>query len=166
MKSLVEHMNERFVDEAKNTVFNSIPECPINSDVTDEIQPSIDRCYEIASTLEDSHKNMGLLKKVRAFKGYDEKKLHDYAYCLEEIGGWINGIMGLAEDEIAEANLYVEMTKRLGVEYQACLENCAQNIDPAGFDSITSDEDIWNYFEDIFANWNDVSKAIFKMPWM
>lgn len=170
MKSLSTHLNEAMdnvdINEAKKSVVNTIPPCPENTDVDDLAMPAINRCYEIAEALEDVLKNATLLKKVKAFKGYDRRRLHDYAVCIEQVGAYINGIMALAEDDIPEAYTYILITSDLSMDYEACLENCAQNIDPADLDSIHDDEDIWEYFEDIFRNWNDVSKAIFGMPWI
>lgn len=170
MKSITEHMQEalgiggRSINEAKKCVVNSIPDCPDNADNEYEVQPAIDKCYEIAGTLEDTITNMKLLKKVKAFKGYDQKTLHDYAVCLEQIGAWINGVMSLAEDEISEARMYVNTVKDINTDSE-CWENSVEEVDPAEFDSITGNEDIYDYFDDIKNNWNDVCKAIFKMPW-
>lgn len=169
MKTIAQRINEsraaRKLNEAKKSVANDIPDCPIDSDDDYAVQPSIDACYSVASDLEDVNKNMTLLKKVKGFKGYDQRKLHDYAICLEQVAAWINGVMSLAEDDIPEAATYVNMVKNLGTDNEECKENSAQNCDPSDFDSIQDDQDIYDYFDDIFNNWNDVSKAIFKKSW-
>ena len=167
MKTVSEHMSDALLNEARKTIVDSIPDCPENGEEY-EVQPAIDECYGIASVFEDVNKNMTLLKKVRDFKKYDQKKLHDLAICLEQIGAYINGLMALAEDDVAEAYIYVNMVKKLPTNKDSvrqCIENCAQEVDPADFDSITSDEDIYDYFFEIFEHFDEVIKAIFKMPW-
>lgn len=170
MKSLTEHMAEAIgkpgttnINEAKRCVINTIPECPENGEEY-EVQPAIDKCYEIASAFEDSIKNMKLLKKVKAFKDYNPRELNDLAVCLEQIGGYINGLMSLAEDDVAEASMYVGQVQDM-VDGGDVWDNCPENVDPADFDAISDDEDIYDYFESIKNNWNDICKAIFGMPW-
>lgn len=159
MKSIVEHVNEAMVAEGR-TVFADIKTDWDDDEMEIYAQEAIDDCYQLASQLEST--KPADLKKVRDFKGYDAAKLDDYCKLMEEIGAWINGVMAQAEDDMPTAASYVEMVQFLADDDMTA-ESVADHVD--GLKTVSEFEDIYACVKDIFAHWDEVSKAIFRKPW-
>ena len=161
MKSIVEHINDAMALNEGRTVFSEI-----NTDWDDDsyevyAPEAISDCYGLATGLEDA--KLADLKKVRAFKTYDNATLEDYCTLLSDIGAWINGIMSLAEDDLPDAGTYVSMTQFLGEDPESCIESVADNH--GDLNTIEDGEDVYDFLKDIFDHWNDISKVLFKKPW-
>lgn len=151
MKPIVEHMNEAMVMES--SVFDTI-------DVENDCEGACDYIERLGEQLEGVKPTQ--LKRV--FKNLDNKVLKDYCKILEEIAAWINGILSVARDEEDEAGMYIDMITRLGSDYQSALENVADNL-YGELDTIEDDEDVYDYVEDIFKHWQEISKLVFRKSW-
>lgn len=144
-------MNEAMVVES--SVFDSI-------DVENDCEGACDYIERLGEQLEKV--KPAQLKRV--FKGLDDKVLKDYCKILEEIAAWINGVLSIARDEEDEASKYIEMITGLGNDYQSALENIADNL-YGELDSIEDGEDAYDYIEDVFKHWQEISKLVFRKSW-
>ena len=160
MKSIIEYITEAIVNEG-HTVFSDIKTDWGEDDMEIYAKEAINSCYNLASKLGDV--KPADLKKVRDFKKYDMGMLKDYCKIIEEIGAWIEGVLALAEDDMTEAASYIEMVQFMAEDNASCIENVADNV--TDLKSVQDGEDVYDYLEDIFAHWNDVSNVVIGKPW-
>lgn len=151
MKSLVEHINEAMVVEA--SLFDGVS-------AEDDYEGACDYVEGLATQLE----NVKPAQLKRVFKDLDNKVLNDYCKCLEEIAAWINGVMSLARDEESEADMYIEMVSALGDDYSGAVENVCDNLQ-GNLDTAEDGQTVYDYVEDIFQHWQEISKVVFKKTW-
>lgn len=160
MKSIVEHINEAMVTEGRS-VFAGIKTEWDDDEMEVYAQEAVDACYKLASQFEGIKPTD--LKKIRDFKKYDMNMLEDYCKIIEEIGAWINGVTSEAYHHMPDATTYIEMIQCLGEENDSCITNVADNV--TDLKSVQDGEDVYDYLNDIFKHWDDISKVLFGKPW-
>lgn len=162
MKSIIDHINEAMVRiEESRSVFADINLDWDDDDMEVYAPEAINDCYQLVGKFESV--KMNDLKKIKDWKDYDNAKLEDYVDLFSGIGAWMNGVLSQAEDELSEARMYIEMIQYLGEDHDNCIENVADNV--GNLKSVEDGEDVYDYLDDIFNHWDEVSKVLFRKSW-
>lgn len=156
MKNLTETLNESILSDLEDSIemYDDDPDMAIND------------CYALAEVLEKVKPTQ--LKKVKDWKDYDKDLLDDYCVLLTQIGAYINGLMGEAEDYKEEGDTrFVEMVHDLVDQPDNCVDDVVMNSGQAKFKSIESDDEdgIKYCVNDIFNHWEELWKVGFKQRW-
>lgn len=161
MKSLVEHVNERLINEAK-CVCDQIPAYDDDMDNREEVCGSIERFIDNMEAVTPKD-----LKKVRDWKGFEMDKLEDYTKVASQVAAWIRGVAALGEDDADSCIFFKTGVESIsdGVDWPG-FENSADNLEMDADLQTASDYDaIEQYLEDVCKHWNEISKIVNHMPW-
>lgn len=159
MKSLVEHVTEQLLNEAK-CVCDQIPAYDDDMDNREEVCRSIEKFIDKMEYVTPKD-----LKKVRDWRGFEMDKLEDYAKCASQIAQWVRGVAALGEDDADSCIFFKTGVESIsdGIDWPG-FENSAEQLEDE-LQTAGDYDTVGQYLEDVCDHWNEISKIVNHMPW-